>query len=147
MTMKLHRTNVPILTAKFQHNGNLYKIKFVKGYSIESDLPFPIYAQKLSEKRHSKWTVNIGGKSTFYYITLRELKENFFTEWNRYANSTINSGAFNGKRDDILDRAIQANILLDTILDKIENPCEEFGERTMAKMRKIATQRYLLEKR
>lgn len=139
-TMKLHRNMVAILTTKYKYlSGNSYKIRFVKGYSIESDLPFPIYAQKLSEKRHSKWTVNIGGKSTFYYTTLRELKENFFDDWNRYVNSD--------KAGDILDRAIQANILLDTILDHVKNPREDFGAHTMAKMREIATQRYLLEKR
>lgn len=140
MAMKLHRNMVAILTTKYKYlSGNSYKIRFVKGYSIESDLPFPIYAQKLSEKRHSKWTVNIGGKLTFYYTTLRELKENFFNDWNRYVNSD--------KAGDILDRAIQANILLDTILDHVKNPCEDFGAHTMAKMREIATQRYLLEKR
>ena len=139
MTMKLHRNNVPILAVKFQYEGNLYKVKYAKGYSIESDLPFPIYAQKLSEKRHSKWTVNIGGKSTFYYTTLRELKQNFYADWNRYTN--------NGKYIDVLDRAIQANTLLDTILDNVKNPCEYFDSNTMTKMRKIATQRYLLEKR
>lgn len=140
MTMKLHRNYVAILTTKYEYlSGNSYKIKFVKGYCIESDLPFPIYAQKLSEKRHSKWTVNIGGKSTFYYSTLRELKENFLDDWNRYTN--------NGKYGDILDRAMQAHILLDTILDHVKNPCEDFGAHTMEKMREIATQRYLLEKR
>ena len=140
MAMKLHRNYVAVLTTKYEYlSGNSYKIRFVKGYYIESDLPFPIYAQKLSEKRHSKWTVNIGGKPTFYYSTLRELKENFLDDWNRYVNSD--------KAGDILDRAIQANILLDTILDNVKNPCEDFGAHTMAKMREIATQRYLLEKR
>lgn len=137
-SIKLHRSMVALLISKFKYEGNLYKVKFVKGYEIENDLPFPIYAQKLSEKRHSKWTVNIGGQLTFYYGTLRELKENFFDDWNKYVNGGIG---------DKLDRAIQAHTLLETILENVENPCEFFDAPTMTKMRKIATQKYLLEKR
>lgn len=126
-----HRAQVPILKAKYVgHHNYEYHIEYVKGYIIETDLPFTVYAQKMNEKRHSKWTINVGGKSSFFYDTLKELKANAFLYWS--------SSHF--------ERALQADILFNTILEFLPNSTAVFTQKEMNRITEIAAEKWVTKR-